>query len=485
MKKSLLYLFSMFCMLSFFTACSDDDGPEFIGTELDGVYKGALDVSLAGNPVAKDMPQKVYITKVGENIIKMELKNFSFGPLSLGDIRVDQCNVTKAGNEYAFLGTQKITIPTIGECTVDLTGAISGEKIDMTINVKTTVGDVVVLFKGAKLAADQSSEAKIAKFTIDSKLVTSQPVIEGTAITFMVIDSITKEQLAALVPTIEISKGATITPEGGKAQDFSKAVTYVVTSEDGITTTTYTVNVTKSTKYTFDEWTIGGMYPDVPNCAKWASCNDAVALIKNMGSLVGIVYKGDYPVTGEVHDKGFAAKMVSVDTKGGDLFGQKIPKVTAGSMFLGTFNAFAALQDPMATTAFGIKFDKKPIEVNGLFKYTPGAEFYGATGELNPKKKDECSIAAVLYEIDKDDDTLDGNTIYTSSKIVAKAMFTSADVTKDFTAFSLKLDYGSKKYDATKKYKFAVIFSASKDGAAYEAAVGSTLIVDDVEIVSE
>ena len=42
-----------------------------------------------------------------------------------------------------------------------------------------------------------------------------------------------------------------------------------------------------------------------------------------------------------------------------------------------------------------------------------------------------------------------------------------------------------KEYDATKKYKFAVIFSASKDGANYEAAVGSKLFVDNVSIISE
>ena len=31
----------------------------------------------------------------------------------------------------------------------------------------------------------------------------------------------------------------------------------------------------------------------------------------------------------------------------------------------------------------------------------------------------------------------------------------------------------------------AVIFSASKDGAAYNAAVGSRLLIDDVTIVNE
>lgn len=50
----------------------------------------------------------------------------------------------------------------------------------------------------------------------------------------------------------------------------------------------------------------------------------------------------------------------------------------------------------------------------------------------------------------------------------------------------LKLEYKKdKEYDPNKKYKFAVIFSASKDGAAYNAAVGSRLLIDDVTIVNE
>lgn len=54
--------------------------------------------------------------------------------------------------------------------------------------------------------------AKVTEFTFDSKEVVSQPVIDGTSITFMVTDTIKAEELAALVPTIKISDKATITP---------------------------------------------------------------------------------------------------------------------------------------------------------------------------------------------------------------------------------------------------------------------------------
>ena len=85
----------------------------------------------------------------------------------------------------------------------------------------------------------------------------------------------------------------------------------------------------------------------------WASCNNAVALIKNLGVLGGIVYTGEYPVrpsTDDVYAGEKAALLESVDTKGGSIFGQKVPKVTAATIFLGSFDAMAAISDPMATT---------------------------------------------------------------------------------------------------------------------------------------
>ena len=65
-------------------------------------------------------------------------------------------------------------------------------------------------------------------------------------------------------------------------------------------------------------------------------------------------------------------------------------------------------------------------------------------------------------------------------------MFLRTAIREHGIPFELKLEYKKdKEYDPNKKYKFAVIFSASKDGAAYNAAVGSRLLIDDVTIVNE
>ena len=209
-----------------------------------------------------------------------------------------------------------------------------------------------------------------------------------------------------------------------------------------------------------------------------------VLLIKKLGVLGGITYTGDFPVRPTDESvSGKAVIMESVDTQGGNIFGQKIPKVTAGTIFLGEFDAMAAMANPMATTSFGVLFDRKPLEVNGYFKYTAGTEFYNADGELQADVKDECSLAAVLYEVENEEETLDGSNIYTSDKIVAIAQQFAGN-TPDYTAFDLQLEY-KKEYDPTKKYRFAIIFSSSKDGAAFSGAEGSTLWIDEVEVINE
>ncbi len=50
--------------------------------------------------------------------------------------------------------------------------------------------------------------------------------------------------LTNLTPTIAVSAGATILPASGSAENFTNPVTYTVTAQDGVTTTTYTVTLT-------------------------------------------------------------------------------------------------------------------------------------------------------------------------------------------------------------------------------------------------
>ncbi|WP_239473468.1 MULTISPECIES: PCMD domain-containing protein [Bacteroides] len=501
MKKNLFfYVFAVLCTMPFFTSCSDDDEdtPVVIpvSEEIAGNYKGTLDVTVDGQKLAS-VAQRISVAESGDNAINLSIADFSFLGIEVGDIDLNNCALTPNGERYDFTGVTTVE-STILTADVNATGYFNNGGLHIDLDIDATLGGqkqaVTVTYDGTRLTGNESSAAQITSFTFDTSVaanaaVLSQPVIDeaNATITFKAEED---GDVSALVPTIEVSAGATVTPASGSAVSFaSGSATFTVVAEDG-TSKTYTVscNMGSLIQYDFETWATpeGAMSPEVVNPEGWATCNDAVALIKNLGSLGGITYTGEYPVrqTTDAHSGSTAAMLESVDTQGGNIFGQTIPKVTAGSMFLGTFNAFAAMTDPMATTEFGILYDKKPVKVSGYYKYTPGAEFYNAAGELQADQKDACAISAVLYEVESEDETLNGSTIYTSDKIVAMASFSSGETVAEYTPFELNLEY-VKDYDASKTYKFAVIFSASADGAAYNAAVGSTLYIDDVTIENE
>lgn len=507
MKKNLfLCLFAALCTMGTFTACSSDDESGVItpaAADVTGNYKGNLDVMVDAANLPTVENQLVSVTKAGESTVSLSISDFSFMGISIGDINLNECQLSGSGDKYTFTGTTKVNA-VILTADVDAEGTFEGDKLTINMDIAASLGSVKqtvkVVYTGTKLTGSESSEAKILSFVFDQEVsaanavVLEQPVVDETAktIKFAVSADATSDDLSKLMPTIEVSEKATVTPASGAVQDFSngKTVTYTVTAENG-TKVTYTASVYGNvTSYDFENWSYDtSMYPEenqIYMANGWASCNNAVALIKYMGAWSGITYTGEYPIrpsddafTGEK-----AALLESVDTQGGNIFGQKVPKVTAASIFLGSFNAMAAISDPMATTSFGIMYDKQPLKVTGYYKYTPGTEFYNANGELQEGVTDKCAMSAVLYEVSSEDETLNGSNIYTSDKIVAKAVFTSDKSVDTYTPFELNLEY-AKAYDSSKKYKFAIIFSASADGASYNAAVGSKLLIDNVSVVNQ
>jgi hypothetical protein len=476
------------------------DNPDItypIDEQLAGEYKGLLNITLGGSPVGSDIARNITVAKVDDETVSLTLEDFSFTGIELGTIKVDSCKI--AGSDipeydYSLSGEQTLTLNVIGEQHVTVDGGFADNTISLTISIDFNGTPVDVTFDGTKLTGNESSEALITSFTFDASNSANAAVF-GTTIdqdnrtvsVSMNPDTAGAWDLTALVPTIEVSQGATVTPASGSAIDLSngKSVTFTVVAENG-TENTYTVSASGSIYfYDFETWTSeGAMYPEeITNPVGWATCNDAVALIKNMGALGGITYTGEYPV--RPTDEGVEGKgaiIESVYTTGGSILGQKIPAVTSGTIFLGNFNAFAALTNPMATTEFGILFEDKPLTVTGWLKYTPGEDFYDENGNIIDQQ-DLGTVNAVLYEVSSEDETLNGENIYTSEAICATGSFETAGAA-DFTEFTIDLEY-SKDYDPSKTYKLAVIFAASKEGNAYRAASGSIMIVDNVSIICE
>lgn len=89
-----------------------------------------------------------------------------------------------------------------------------------------------------------NTEANIVSFSLAEQ--TGVATINSTNGTIG-IEVFTGTSLTALVPTINISSGATISPLSGVAQNFSNPVTYTVTAQDGTTSKIWTVTVTEAT----------------------------------------------------------------------------------------------------------------------------------------------------------------------------------------------------------------------------------------------
>ena len=481
-----------------YTATATKGQPSYpIDEQLAGEYKGLLDISLGGSPIGSDIPKNITVAKMDGETVSLTLEDFSFMGIELGTIKVDSCKITDSEvseYEYSLSGEQTLTLNVIGEQHVTVDGGFADNTISLTISLDFNGTPVDVTFDGTKLTGNESSEALITSFTFDASNSANAAVFgttldqdNRTVSVSMNPDTAGAWDLTALVPTIEVSQGATVTPASGSAIDLSngKSVTFTVVAENG-TENTYTVSASGSIYfYDFETWTSeGAMYPEeITNPVGWATCNDAVGLIKNLGSLGGIKYEGEYPV--RPTDNGLEGKgaiIESVYTTGGNIFGQKIPAVTSGTIFLGTFNAMAAMQNPMATTEFGILFEDKPLAVTGWLKYTPGEEFYNENGEVIDQQ-DLGTVNAVLYEVTSEDETLNGSNIYTSEKICATGSFETAGAA-EFTQFTVNMEY-VKDYDPAKTYKLAVIFAASKEGNQYRAASGSIMVVDNVSIICE
>lgn len=157
----------------------------------------------------------------------------------------------KVDNARHLFGTMG-TIPSAGDSqlsyvdnnddpvTVSLSGSYfddghGGIKDAEGTQINVMLGDVVIIPKGGE--APLSNKCEITSFKISDATGT----ITNTAIAVTVPKD---TDVTSLTPTIVVSEGATVSPASGTAKDFTNAVTYTVTAENGTSTKAYTVTVT-------------------------------------------------------------------------------------------------------------------------------------------------------------------------------------------------------------------------------------------------
>lgn len=315
--------------------------------------------------------------------------------------------------------------------------------------------------------------------------------------------------LTKQAPIFRLTPGATISPESGSLQDFSKGpVTYVVTSENKQWSRTYQVSIKKGQttmpnekEFEFeDAYLRKGYYNWQENWNGdlldiWATGNSGFNISNPSAK------PEEYP-TVMIKD-GYKGKGVKLTTKRTSKLADIVHKpIAAGNLFIGQFNATDALtDDAMKATKFGrpFSFSAKPVKLEGWYKYQAGEKFTDKNmQELD--RHDYGTIYAVLYEnIDEKGNAvlLYGDNVQTSKQIVALALVgdthddngkVAIGNTWEWHHFSVDFKY-KKAIDPIKLknggYSLTIVSSSSSDGANFLGAVGSTLWIDSFKLICE
>lgn len=314
--------------------------------------------------------------------------------------------------------------------------------------------------------------------------------------------------LTKQAPIFRLTPGATISPESGSLQDFSKGpVTYVVTSENKQWSRTYQVSIKKGQttmpkekEFEFeDAYLSKGYYNWQENwngdiLGIWATGNSGFNISNPSAK------PKEYPTV--MIEDGHRRKGVQLTTRRTGGFADVVKKpIAAGNLFIGQFNATDALTDAMKATKFGrpFSFSAKPVKLEGWYKYQAGEKFTDKNmQELD--RHDYGTIYAVLYEnIDEKGNAvlLYGDNVQTSKQIVALALVgethddngkVAIGNTWKWHHFSVDFKY-KKAIDPDKlkngDYSLTIVSSSSSDGANFLGAVGSTLWIDSFKLICE
>jgi hypothetical protein len=302
-------------------------------------------------------------------------------------------------------------------------------------------------------------------------------------------------------PEFVLTPGASIEPKSGTELNFFEPQKYTVTSEDGAWSKTYTVSFVIDegadlysafeNAEVVDTDNPKGHYHKFFDLTKlgqrkysWATANDgynilASTLLEDGEQLVPSFYPTAQITEGYI---GKGAKLMTKSTGVlGGLFGSPL---AAGNLFLGEFKTTVPT---INSPRFGLSYDIKtaPLALKGFFKYKAGEKFVINTAP-SQLSKDTWDGYALLFEKSSKDNFLTGAHGFVDPRIVAIARVGAKEQveTDKWTAFNLPFSLvNGKTFDPAKEYMYTIVFSSSKEGDKFNGAVGSTLLVDEVELV--
>ena len=166
--------------------------------------------------------------------------------------------------------------------------------------------------------------------------------------------------------------------------------------------------------------------------------------------------------------------------------------LAAASLYTGSFGSVDILS-MSATVNFGRSFTSRPIALHGYYKYTPANVKVG--GSLPPNatvsegSPDQCSIYIALskktYTINNKDEGTFIN-FESDNNIIAYGELPSGAATSGsgYSEFTIPLKYKESQFAEEPLY-IIIVCSSSKYGDYMTGGIGSTLLVDDFELIYE
>ncbi len=332
-----------------------------------------------------------------------------------------------------------------------------------------------------------SPYGNIKEFEVSNQA--SQSVIDADARIVTVEMPAGVDISAVAVKKIVLSSFATANIHVGDVVDLNTSVPVQVIAEDGSMT----------------EWTlhaeIASVHPQLPNSdfnlwyktggGYYEPGNDATSTIWGTGN-PGTALLGKYATTPlETEDDNKAVRMETLDN--GKLAGTFGAPISAGSIYTGKFvseNIDPA--DPEAAIDFGTNFSARPVAFKLKYIYQPGPVNKDKEGNILGDG-DQCEMY-ILLEVRMND----------SIKRLATAWFRSDENLTDFKEIQIDFVYGAldgsyPDFMKPKNGEYVVgddvnymlpthitfVASSSFDGANFAGAIGSVLIIDDLELIYE
>lgn len=427
--------------------------------------------------------------------------------------------------KYRSLKTEEVTIEkqadgsfTIGEYKGSITavankkeaveytisGSISSDKeMTLKINIKSETYNVNYTFVSGVL----KTEKELLSVTINEDVLAYKPSIVtssmgGNWIILYAKPDVQAEQLK-IAPKLVVSDGAKVFYNGklydGGAIDCSKTQRINIVAEKDYsegkkTGTEYIISCGVLNFATdLEQWELKNNTEDkdmryYEPIGGWTTSNPGVEYLKSMSLFTKYDKTKPYAVHEEAAGySGKGAKLTTLDSSGSSL--GIVPYVTSGSLFNGVF--ITEISNTLKSTRFGQPCDKEPKAFSGVYKYAAGEKYYVCSdpskankAEWDKFKTDAPAMNAVLYEVsDYMADYLDGTNLLTSEKIVAIASVKDAGEKAEWTTFNVSFEWkDGKSWNASNKYKLAIVCSSSKDGDKFSGAPGSVLYIDDLKV---